>query len=41
MTQAVQALEADGLIAARRDRIGILNRAKLEKKSNGTYTPQR
>ena len=41
VTLAVQALEADGLIAARRGRISILKRAKLEKKSNGTYTPQR
>jgi CRP-like cAMP-binding protein len=39
VTLAVQALEADGLIAARRGRISILNRAKLEKKSNDTYTP--
>ena len=39
VTLAVQALEADGLIAARRGRISILKRAKLEKKSNGTYTP--
>ena len=39
VTLAVQALEADGLIAPRRGRISILNRAKLEKKSNGTYTP--
>ena len=41
VTLAVQALEAEGLIAARRGRISILDRAKLEKKSNGTYTPQR
>jgi CRP-like cAMP-binding protein len=41
VTLAVQALEADGLIAARRGRISIRHRAKLEKKSNGTYTPQR
>ena len=41
VTLAVQALEADGLIAARRGRISILKRARLEKKSNGTYTPQR
>ncbi len=41
VTLAVQALEADGLIAARRGRISILRRAGLEKKSNGTYTPQR
>ena len=39
VTLAVQALEADGLIAARRGRISILKRAKLEKKSNGTYGP--
>jgi CRP-like cAMP-binding protein len=39
VTLAMQALEADGLIAARRGRISILKRAKLEKKSNGTYTP--
>jgi hypothetical protein len=30
----VQALEADGLIEARRGRISILKRTKLEKKSN-------
>ena len=41
VTLAVQALEADRLIAARRGRISIRDRAKLEKKSNGTYTPQR
>ncbi len=41
VTLAVQALEADGLIAARRGRISILKRAKLEKKSNGTYTPHK
>ena len=40
VTLAVQALEQDGLIEARRGRISILNRAELEKKSNGTYTPQ-
>ena len=39
-TLAVQALEADRLIATRRGRISIVNRAKLEKKPNGTYTPQ-
>ena len=39
VTLAVQALEADGLIAARRGRITILKRAKLEKKSNGAYGP--
>jgi CRP-like cAMP-binding protein len=41
VTLAVQALEADRLIAARRGQISILDRAKLEKKSNGTYTLQK
>ena len=40
VTLAVQALERDGLIEARRGRITILNRRAMEKKSNGTYTPQ-
>ena len=39
VTLAVQALEQDELIEARRGRISILDRAGLEKKSNGTYTP--
>jgi CRP-like cAMP-binding protein len=39
ITLAVQALEADGLIATRRGNISILKRAKLEKKSNGTFAP--
>ena len=41
VTLAVRALERDGLIATRRGRITIRNRAGLEKKSNGTYTRQR
>jgi CRP-like cAMP-binding protein len=40
VTDAVQVLERDGLIAARRSRITILDRAAMEKKSNGTYVPQ-
>ena len=41
VTLAVQALEADGLIAARRGRISILKRAKLEKKSRLDYARHR
>jgi CRP-like cAMP-binding protein len=37
VTIAVQALEAEGLIAARRGSITLLNRKALEKRSNGTY----
>ena len=39
VTVAVQHLERDGVIAKRRGRIVICNRAKLEKLSNGTYLP--
>jgi CRP-like cAMP-binding protein len=39
VTRAVQALEKEGLIAARRGGITILNRKGLEKRSNGTYVP--
>jgi len=39
VTKAVQALEKEGLIAARRSAITILNRRALEKRSNGTYVP--
>ena len=37
VTKAVQALEKEGLIAARRGGITILDRKSLEKRSNGTY----
>jgi len=37
VTKAVQALEKEGLIAARRGGITILDRRGLEKRSNGTY----
>jgi CRP-like cAMP-binding protein len=37
VTNAVQTLEKEGLIAARRSKITILNRKGLEKRSNGTY----
>jgi CRP-like cAMP-binding protein len=37
VTKAVQALEKEGLIDARRGGITILNRKGLEKRSNGTY----
>jgi CRP-like cAMP-binding protein len=37
VTRAVQALEKEGLIDARRGGISILNRKGLEKRSNGTY----
>ena len=40
VTIALQALERDGFIAARRGRITIVNRKALEKNSNGTYTRQ-
>jgi CRP-like cAMP-binding protein len=39
VTLAVQALEKEGLIDARRARITILDRKALEKRSNGTYVP--
>ena len=39
VTKAVRALEEEGLIAARRSNITILNRRALEKRSNGTYVP--
>ena len=39
VTVAVQHLERDGVIARRRGRIVICNREKLEKLSNGTYSP--
>lgn len=38
VTKAVQALEKEGLIAARRRGITILDRRGLEMRSNGTYT---
>jgi CRP-like cAMP-binding protein len=37
VTKAVQALEKEGIIAARRGGITILDRKGLEKRSNGTY----
>jgi CRP-like cAMP-binding protein len=37
VTKAVQALEKEGLIAARRSYITILDRRGLQKRSNGTY----
>jgi CRP-like cAMP-binding protein len=37
VTLAVQALEKEGLIDARRGGITILNRKSLEKRSNGMY----
>ena len=39
VTIAVQALEKQGLISARRGGITIINRKSLEKRSNGTYVP--
>jgi len=39
VTLAVQALEREGLIDARRARITILDRKAMEKRSNGTYVP--
>jgi CRP-like cAMP-binding protein len=39
VTIAIQALEKQGLIAARRARITILDRKGLERNSNGTYVP--
>lgn len=37
VTKAIQALEKEGLVAARRGGIRILDRKALEKRSNGTY----
>lgn len=39
VTKAVQALEKEGLIAARRGGITLLNRKALERRSSGTYVP--
>jgi CRP-like cAMP-binding protein len=39
VTRAVQALEKENLIAAKRGGITLLNRRALEKRSNGTYAP--
>jgi CRP-like cAMP-binding protein len=39
VTKAIQALEKEGLIAANRGSITILNRKRLERRSNGTYLP--
>jgi CRP-like cAMP-binding protein len=39
VTDALHALEATGLIRARRGVVAILNRAGLKKKSNGSYGP--
>ena len=39
VTKAVQALEKEGLIAARRGGITILDRKALEQRSNGSYAP--
>jgi hypothetical protein len=39
VTVAVQELERDGVIARTRGHIVILDRAALEKMSNGTYVP--
>jgi CRP-like cAMP-binding protein len=39
VTNAVNALKAEGLIATQRAGITILNRKGLEKRSNGTYVP--
>jgi CRP-like cAMP-binding protein len=39
VTKAIQVLENEGLIAARRGIIRILDRKALEKRSNGTYVP--
>jgi CRP-like cAMP-binding protein len=38
VTLAVQALEREGFIAAKRGRITILDRKGVERTSNGTYT---
>jgi CRP-like cAMP-binding protein len=37
VTKAIKALEQEGLVAARRGGISILDRKSLEKRSNGTY----
>ena len=39
VTVALHALERNGLIATKRGRITILDRATMEKSSNGTYLP--
>jgi CRP-like cAMP-binding protein len=39
VTKAIKVLEQEGLIAARRGGINILDRKALEKRSNGTYVP--
>jgi CRP-like cAMP-binding protein len=39
VTKAIQALENEGLIAARRGGITLLDRKALERRSNGTYAP--
>ena len=39
VTLALQTLEKEGLIAARRSRITILDRKGLRKWSNGAYVP--
>ena len=39
VTKAIKALEQEGLVAARRGGISILDRKGLEKRSNGTYVP--
>jgi CRP-like cAMP-binding protein len=39
VTKAIQGLEKEGLVAARRGGVRILDRNGLEKRSNGTYIP--
>ena len=39
VTEAIQELESEGLITRKRGTIVILDRAALEKISNGTYVP--
>ena len=39
VTLALQTLEKEGVIAASRARITILDRKGLQKRSNGTYVP--
>ena len=41
VTLALQRLERDGLIRARRANITIIDRRAMEKKSNGAYSPQK
>jgi len=41
VTLALQRLERDGLIRARRGNVTIIDRRAMEKKSNGAYTPQK